>query len=163
VGLLADVAVKVGGLRVGGSFSWMSLAGLPRTPGGAVGWLDPGVDGEVAALLSADAPRSYALPGMAGVSRWAGSRVDGVLAAVAADAWSAPSVGLLAGVATGARFRGRGLAERLCAWVSGELVAARGRAALMVDDENAAAIGVYERIGYVRRRVMALSVGDPPG
>jgi predicted GNAT family acetyltransferase len=96
---------------------------------------------------------------MAGVSRWAGSRVDGVLAAVAADAWSAPSVGLLAGVATGARFRGRGLAERLCAWVSGELVAARGRAALMVDDENAAAIGVYERIGYVRRRVMALSAG----
>ncbi|MBF8189063.1 hypothetical protein ITP53_25675 [Nonomuraea sp. K274] len=40
-----------------------------------------------------------------------------------------------------------------CPWVSAELVAAHGRAALMVDDDNTAAIGVYERIGY--RRVMA--------
>ncbi|MEU7860816.1 GNAT family N-acetyltransferase [Nonomuraea sp. NPDC049141] len=67
----------------------------------------------------------------------------------------APSVGFLAEVATAARFRGRGLAERLCRWVSGELVAARGRAALMVDDGNLAAIRVYERIGYRRRAVMA--------
>lgn len=47
---------------------------------------------------------------------------------------------------------------RLCRWVSGELVAARGRAALMVDDGNLAAIGVYERIGYRRRAVMASQV-----
>lgn len=41
---------------------------------------------------------------------------------------------------------------RLCRWVSGELVA------LMVDDGNLAAIGVYERIGYRRRAVMASQV-----
>ncbi|MER7433016.1 GNAT family N-acetyltransferase, partial [Nonomuraea rubra] len=83
---------------------------------------------------------------------------DGVLAAVAAEAWPAPSVGLVAGVATRASLRGRGLAGLVCRWVSRELVAARGRAALMVDDGNAAAIRVYERIGYRRRRVLAAYV-----
>ncbi len=112
----------------------------------------------MAALLAAEAPDSYAVPGLEGVCRWAGVRVEGRLAAVAAEAWSAPTVGLLAGVATRARFRGRGLAERVCRWVSRELVAARGRAALMVDDDNAAAIRVYERIGFRRRRVLASRV-----
>ncbi|MEU8249712.1 GNAT family N-acetyltransferase [Nonomuraea sp. NPDC048916] len=123
-----------------------------------VGWLVPEDDAEVAALLAEAAPGSYAVPGGAGVRRWAGLRVEGRLAAVAADAWSAPSVGLLAGVATAAPFRGRGLAERVCRWVSGELVAAHGRVALMVDDDNPAAIGVYERIGYRRVRVLAARV-----
>ncbi|TDD42475.1 GNAT family N-acetyltransferase, partial [Nonomuraea terrae] len=58
-----------------------------------------------------------------------------------------------------ASFRGRGLAERVCRWVSAQLVAAHGRAALMVDDDNAAALAVYERIGYRRRPVMAAHVG----
>ncbi|TDC84726.1 GNAT family N-acetyltransferase [Nonomuraea deserti] len=122
---------------------------------GVVGWLDEGESARVAALLAAEAPSSYAVPGLAGVRRWAGVRVGGELAAVAADAWSAPTVGLLAGVATRARHRGRGLAGRVCRWVSRELVAVYGRAALMVDDDNPAAIRVYERLGYRRRRVAA--------
>jgi hypothetical protein len=143
-GALRESALRGGALGEGGS--------------GAVEWLGSGAEAEVAALLAADAPESYAVPGVAGVRRWAGLRVGGELAAVAAEAWSAPTVGLLAGVATGARFRGRGLAERVCRWVSRELVEACGRAALMVDDDNAAAITVYERIGYRRRRVLASHV-----
>ncbi|MEU0570986.1 GNAT family N-acetyltransferase [Nonomuraea sp. NPDC005983] len=169
-GLVAQVAAELDGVEVVGGFSWMSLGVLPApadetgdaagdgTGGGAVGWLGGEADAEVAALLAAGAPDSYAVPGAAGVSRWAGLRIGGSLAAVAADAWSAPSVGLLAGVATAAAFRGRGLAGRVCRWVSGELVAAHGRAALMVDDDNAAAIAVYERIGYRRRPVLACRV-----
>ncbi|GAA3595941.1 hypothetical protein GCM10022419_094030 [Nonomuraea rosea] len=157
-GLVRAVTAAVDGLAVSGEFSWMSLdgtvGGADRVPG-AVGWLDGGADAEIAALLAADAPDSYAAPGVAGVRRWAGLRVGGRLASVAADAWSAPTVGLLAGVATGARFRGRGLAERVCRWVSGELVQQYGRAALMVNDDNAAAIALYERIGYRRRRLLA--------
>ncbi|MFG1707395.1 GNAT family N-acetyltransferase [Nonomuraea sp. M3C6] len=157
--LVRAVTAKLDGVEAGGEFSWMSLDVVP--PGqreGGVGWLGGGDDGEVAALLAADAPESYAVPGVAGVRRWAGVRAGGSLAAVAAEAWSAPTVGLLAGVATGARFRGRGLAGQVCRWVSRELVAACGRAALMVDDHNGAAIAVYERIGYRRRRVMAARV-----
>ncbi|UBU18632.1 GNAT family N-acetyltransferase [Nonomuraea gerenzanensis] len=168
VELMRRVAAKVDGVREAAEFSWMSLSGavpaaVPAAgvewPGGEeVAWLDGGAAGEVARLLAADAPHSYAVPGSAGVRRWAGVRVDGVLAAVAADAWSAPSVGLVAGVATRAAWRGRGLAGVVCGWVSRELVAAHGRAALMVDDHNGAAIRVYERIGYRRRRVLATYV-----
>lgn len=162
VELVREVTAKLDGVEESGRFSWMSLDRRHLDGGGLddgeAGWLDRGAEDEVAALLAAGAPHSYAVPGVDGVSRWAGVRVDGVLAAVAADAWSAPSVGLLAGVATEARFRGRGLAGRVCRWVSRELVAAHGRAALMVDDTNAAAIGLYERIGYRRLRVLASHV-----
>ncbi|NUW38580.1 GNAT family N-acetyltransferase [Nonomuraea rhodomycinica] len=162
-GLMAEVAAKIDGLEVAGGFSWMSLPGGPgaagQAPAGdAVEWLGGDAEGEVSALLAEHAPTSYAVPGAPGVRRWAGTRVRGRLAAVAADAWSAPSVGLLAGVATAAPLRGRGLAERVCRWVSERLVAAHGRAALMVDDDNPAAIGVYERLGYRRMRVLATHV-----
>ncbi|MFI7442916.1 GNAT family N-acetyltransferase [Nonomuraea indica] len=169
-GLLAEVTAKIDGLEVSGGFSWMSLPGpwAGGAAGGAnppadgppedVGWLGPQDAEEVRALLAGHAPSSYAVPGGPGVRRWAGLRVAGRLAAVAADAWSAPSVGFLAGVATAAPLRGRGLAARVCAWVSRELVAEHGRAALMVDDDNPAAIGVYERLGYRRRRVLAVHV-----
>ncbi|QYC41923.1 FR47-like protein [Nonomuraea coxensis DSM 45129] len=157
-GLIRQVAGAVEELRAGPCFSWMSLTGLRHDGGGdGVGWLE-GADAEIAALLAADAPDAYAVPGDAGVLRWAGLRDGDRLAAVAADAWSAPDVGLLAGVATGSAYRGRGLAERVCRWVSGRLIDTYGRAALMVDDDNPAAIRVYERIGYRRRPVMTSRV-----
>ncbi|MBB5081416.1 GNAT family N-acetyltransferase [Nonomuraea endophytica] len=156
---LAEVSAKIDGMEVAGEFSWMSLHPEPSIPVPAdaleVAWLPGEASPEVTELLTDFAPESYAVPGAVGVTRWAGLRVEGRLAAVAADAWSAPDVGLLAGVATAGPFRGRGLGERVCRWVSRELVNAYGRAALMVDDDNGAALGVYTRIGYTRRRIAA--------
>ncbi|NUT43919.1 MAG: GNAT family N-acetyltransferase, partial [Thermoactinospora sp.] len=151
VELVADVVRKVDALDGPAGFSWMSLARpAAPVPGEGAGWLPASADEEVAALLTVHAPDSYAVPGGSGVRRWAGIREQGRLVAVAADAWSAPSVGLLAGVATDASVRGRGLAGRLCGWVAARLAEEYGRAALMVDDGNAAALRVYERIGFVR-------------
>lgn len=158
--LLRRLTLDVDGLKEGGAFSWMTLRETPARLPQDVAWLAVDDEPQVSALLAADAPSSYAVPGAPGVLRWAGTRVGTELVAVAAEAWPAPSVGFLAGVATSARLRGRGLAGRVCRWVSAQLVARYGRAALMVDDDNTAAIKVYERIGYRRRLVLACRV-DP--
>ncbi|TQS17225.1 GNAT family N-acetyltransferase [Microbispora hainanensis] len=159
-------------LELAGHFSWMGTEKLapPRPevtspevtsgqgtgPEGAASWLADTAAPEVTALLAAASPGSYAVPGLPRVRRWAGVRDgSGALLAVAADAWSAPTVGLLAGVATAEPARGRGLGERVCRFVAAALIAEHGRAALMVDDWNRAAIVVYERLGFARRRVAA--------
>ncbi|MFE3454065.1 GNAT family N-acetyltransferase [Nonomuraea sp. NPDC059194] len=156
--LMGEVIDRVEGVERTHGFSWMSLDQLPIGPSDGVSWLEGSFDGEITRLLAADAPTAFATPGLPGVARWAGARVDGALAAVAADAWSAPTVGFMAGVATAAAQRGRGLAGRVCRWLSGRLVAAHGRAALMVDDGNAAALGLYAALGYRRRPVAVAAV-----
>ena len=82
---------------------------------------------------------------------------------IAADAWSAPEVGFLAGVATHPVARGQGLSRQVCGFVTAELVKRHGRVGLMVDGDNAAAINLYERLGYTYRRVAAASAtrADP--
>ncbi|MET9344179.1 GNAT family N-acetyltransferase [Nonomuraea sp. NPDC003804] len=156
--LMRQVAERVPGLGRVGVFSWMSLEQVPIGPSDGVSWLEGRFEGQIGRLLAEHAPDSYAVPGGQGVARWAGVRVEGRLAAVAADAWSAPSVGFVAGVATAAPWRGAGLAGRVCRWVSGRLVAAHGRAALMVDDDNVAALRLYAGLGYRRRAVAACVV-----
>jgi GNAT superfamily N-acetyltransferase len=154
-------------LELAGHFSWMGTEKLapPRSqvtggevtgPEGAASWLADSAAPEVTALLAAANPSSYAVPGLPRVRRWAGVRDgSGALLAVAADAWPAPTVGLLAGVATAEPARGRGLGERVCRFVAAALIAEHGRVALMVDDWNRAAVVVYERLGFARRRVAA--------
>ncbi|MGI5488564.1 GNAT family N-acetyltransferase [Microtetraspora malaysiensis] len=161
--LVRAVSAGVEGLTEAVGFSWMVTRSAPPPQpvgGGEAGWLGPDADPEIAALLAGANPSSYAVPGIDRVSRWAGVRdAAGALVAVAADAWSAPTVGLMAGVATAAPARGRGLAEQVCRFVTRTLVAEHGRAALMVDDSNDSAIRLYERLGYARRRVAANRVG----
>jgi predicted GNAT family acetyltransferase len=121
---------------------------------GGPAWLDS--DAGIEALLTEAAPASYAWPGRPGVRRWAAATGDGgELLSVAADAWSAPEVGFLAGVATRPVARGKGLAYQVCAFVTAELAQRHGQAGLMVDGDNAAAIGVYRRLGYTYRHVAA--------
>jgi Predicted acetyltransferase len=130
--------------------------------GVTVRWLDPAEDPQVAELLKAASPSSWAWPGLPGVRRWAGAWQGGELVAVAADAWSAPTVGLIAGVATAPAHRGRRLAEAVCRFVATDLLAAHGRVALMVDADNRPAIRVYHRLGLVRRGIAAARLGDQP-
>ncbi|MFI7054881.1 GNAT family N-acetyltransferase [Streptosporangium canum] len=167
--LIVELGERLPGTGPARPFEWMDTGrdtgrDTDRDAGGAdpgrVGWLE-GADEEVGVLLAGASPSSWAVPGLPGVRRWAGLRAaDGELVATAADAWSCPQVGFVAGVATAAARRGRGYAQRVCRFAFAALAAEHGRVALMVDTDNRAAIGVYERLGMRGRPVAAATVGE---
>ncbi|MET9019835.1 GNAT family N-acetyltransferase [Actinopolymorpha sp. NPDC004070] len=170
--LVEAVAGQVPGLSLAGKgFGWMQTSRpspSPR-PDGA-GWLELGRSGlatTVTDLLAEAHPESYATPGVPGVRRWAGAWAETsegrTLAAVAADAWSAPEVGYVAGVGARSALRGRGYAAAAFGLVLDTLVAEHGRAGLMVETANTAAVGLYRRCGLSWRPLAAAAVDGAPG
>ncbi|MFG1818452.1 GNAT family N-acetyltransferase [Kribbella sp. NPDC049174] len=108
--LIRDLADYVPDLSLSAAFGWMDTAELPVVTTTAA-WLEG--DTGVEALLAESAPASYAWPGRSGVRRWAAAAGDsGELLSVAADAWSAPEIGFLAGVATHPVARGKACPAR---------------------------------------------------
>jgi GNAT superfamily N-acetyltransferase len=155
--LVRDLTAAVPNLDLVGTFGWMETA-LPPPVVGAASWLDEAAGPEIRALLDAAFPDSYARPGTPRVRRWAGARdARGDLVAVAADAWSAPEVGFLA---TAPAARGRGFGAAVCAHVLRAPVAEHGRAALMVDGWNGAAIRLYQRLGLTWHPLAAARIID---
>jgi len=165
--LVTAVAERVPDLSHYGSWGWMELNGPPRQASadhagqspdgrGDVRWLGRSWEGPVAELLDVAYPGSWVRPGMSAVRRWAGAfTADGDLAAVCADAWAAPEVGYVGGVAAHPRWRGRGYARAVLRFAVDALLAEHGRVALMVDSENSAAVTLYERCGFRWRTVAA--------
>ena len=175
--LVRELADRVPGMEFSAAFGWMetrtssthqsrseppshaqqsarTASGGGLVSDGGPAWLEG--DAGVVDLLTEASPASYAWPGRTGVRRWAALTGDGEkLLSIAADAWSAPEVGFLAGVATHPVARGKGLSRQVCGFVTAELVERHGRAALMVDADNPAAIAVYHRLGYTYRPVAA--------
>lgn len=153
--LLPDVVVWAG-------FGWMERTGrLPSAPG--VRWLREDELDQAEALLRKANPGTYVWPREAGSRRWAGAHVNGVLVAVGAEAWTAPDVGFLAGVATHPDFRRRGLSKAVCSFVVHELLAEHPACALMVDGDNDAAISAYRDLGFHYRGVTILLPSDVAG
>lgn len=168
--LVAELTRRLAGWQASAPFGWMNTpANRPRgnlTPAADGEWPQPvrwlGTEDmpEVNALLDRAFPDSRARPGVAGVRRWAGiNGPDGRLAAVAADAWSAPAMGFMSGVAVDGECRGRGLGGQVCAFVMADLVATHGRVALMVHGWNDQAIRLYERLGLAYQPIRAAWTG----
>lgn len=122
-------------------------------------WLDERQWALVAELIQEAYPRSYARPGLAGVRRWSGSfDEEGRLAAVTAEAWSASTIGYLAGVVTRPSARRRGHGAAAFGLALNTLVAEYGRAGLMVATDNHAARAMYEGRGLRWRELAAACV-----
>ncbi|HEY9292047.1 MAG TPA: GNAT family N-acetyltransferase [Microlunatus sp.] len=162
---LADMIELAGtkSLRVAGEFGWMDRSEPLADEVSDAHWLGPDDEDDVAELLAAGNPASYAQPGGAAVERWAGIRDDhGRLTAVAALAWSSPRVGFIAGVTVHPDVRGNGLSTKVCRLAAGEAIRERGAVALMVDEPNPAAVRTYVKLGLSYRPVAAAAVGDQP-
>ncbi|SED81216.1 Acetyltransferase (GNAT) family protein [Streptomyces sp. 3213] len=142
----------------GPGFLWMETAEKSAAVPEGVGWLDAVGEREAVTLFEESFPGSYARPGRPGARRWAGAydpEGDGGLLAVAGDAWSGVGCGFMAGVVTRAEARGRGLGVAVSRFVVDALVREYGRAALMVDADNSAAIAAYRRAGMRGREFAA--------
>ncbi|MFG2881713.1 GNAT family N-acetyltransferase [Streptomyces sp. NPDC048297] len=158
--LIRDLVTRVPALEFVDAFGWMQIDTATGRCGAAT-WLTASDRADIAALLDEAFPDSYARPGRSGVRRWAGARDEsGALLACAADAWSAPHVGFLAGVATAQQARGRGIGAGVCGFVLDSLVAEHGVAALIVDSWNTAAVHLYRGFGLSWRPAAAARVTD---
>lgn len=156
--LIRHVVTDVPGLEFVDAFGWMQTETATGSRG-AASWLAASDGDDITALLDDTFPSSYARPGRPGVHRWAGVRDEsGALLGCAADAWSAPDVGFLAGVATAEPARGRGVGAAVCSFVLDSLVARHGTAALIVDGWNAAAVRLYRGLGMSWRPLAAARV-----
>ncbi|MFG1810609.1 GNAT family N-acetyltransferase [Streptomyces sp. NPDC049040] len=161
-GLIDALVIAEPELRPTAGFGWMDRTGSAAVPpDGTAGWLPPDAAPGVTALLDEAFPDSYAYPGRPGADdRWAGILPpdgSGTPSAVAALAWCAPSVGLLAGIATAPAARGRGLGRQVCAFVLAEALDTHGTAALVVDDRNTPALRLYRSLGLAYRPLRAAS------
>jgi GNAT superfamily N-acetyltransferase len=137
------------------TFGWMTTTQAPRPGHGTARLASDGEHAAIGRILDDVFPDSLARPGLPGVTRWWVTTDTLGVAACAADAWSAPSVGLLAGVATATRAQGHGLGRSVTATALTALIHDHGTAALMVEAGNTAAQSLYRSLGMTYRPVRA--------
>jgi len=112
---------------------------------------------EMLALALLTKPGPFTLEALSLGDFW-GISIDGRLAAMAGERMKQPGYSELSGVCTHPDFRGAGLARLLSVFVAGR-IAARGEIAyLHAYDSNAAAIRLYESIGFRLRSMMNMAM-----
>jgi ribosomal protein S18 acetylase RimI-like enzyme len=163
--LMSELLARISWLEPRGCFGWMD--GIRRPQHRAVHkarWLSRQEWHAADRVLNMAYPDSFARPGLPGVSRWAGiCDESGRLTSIAADAWSAPGLGFVAGLAVVPAARGTGQGRDVCAFVLSSLIASHGRVAMMVRDWNEAAIAMYAGLGLTYRQQQVLGVRSVPG
>ena len=129
---------------------------------------DEGPFDDVQALGDADAPEMLALARLTEpgpflerthtMGRFVGFRIEGRLAAMAGERMHVPGYTEVSGVCTHPDFRGRGLARRLSTAVAVGIEARGERSFLHAWRSNAAAIALYESLGFAFRTEVNVAV-----
>jgi ribosomal protein S18 acetylase RimI-like enzyme len=123
-------------------------------------------------MTSADFPEMVALASLtepgpfrnhtANLGGFVGIRVDGRLAAMAGQRLAPTGFAEVSAVCTHPDFRGRGYAQALVAAVTRN-IHSDGRMPFLTSFEvNAAAIRIYQQVGFLHRRAFQLAVLKPP-
>jgi ribosomal protein S18 acetylase RimI-like enzyme len=154
--LAHTVLARVPSLQLVAEFGWMETKSINPAASDGAGWLGAKELPEAAALIERVYPAAYVHPGESPDHRWAGMRDEtGQLAAVVSDACTGGGVGFISGLVTDPRLRGRGYGRAVTSFVAGELLSTYGRVALMVDNNNQAALRLYRAMGFVGETVAA--------
>jgi hypothetical protein len=158
--LMTSLLARISWLEPRGFFGWMDGISRPRRrPVHQARWLSRQEWDAADRVLRLADPESFARPGGPGVRRWAGIEdAAGSLTSIAADAWSTPGLGFVAGHAVVPAARGVGQGHDVCAFVLDSLLAAHGRAAMMARDWTDAAISKYAELGLTYRHQQVLGV-----
>jgi len=157
-GLIATLCERIPMLTLTPGFGWMHTTRAPETDSRVRRALDHEL-AAVSRLLELAFPASLATPGQRGVHGWWVIPDGEEVMACAADAWSTPGAGLLAGVASAPCVRGQGLGRAVAATVLAHLVTVYGSACLMVESDNDAARGIYSSLGMSYRPLLAATCG----
>ncbi|MEP7054506.1 MAG: GNAT family N-acetyltransferase [Actinomycetota bacterium] len=127
-------------------FRWTQTR--PPAPTLAGSWLPKSADAEVEAMLALSFPDASARPGNRHARRWAGIRdADGALIACAADCTES-DIGFMASVASDVRLRRSGLGQAMTTWMTHALLDEHPIVALWQYSDNAAASGLYDKLGF---------------
>jgi ribosomal protein S18 acetylase RimI-like enzyme len=158
--LMTALLARISSLEPRGLFGWMDCIRRPSCrPVHQARWLARQEWRAADRVLSVAYPKSFARPGVPGVSRWAGITDDGgSLTSIAADAWSAPGLGFVAGLAVVPEARRTGQGRAVSAFVLNSLMAVHGRVAMMVQDSDEAGIAMYAGLGLTYRHQQMLGV-----
>lgn len=158
--LMTALLASITWLEPQGYFGWMDCIRRPTCrPAHQARWLSRQEWRAADQLLSVAYPKSFARPGIPGVSRWAGiTDLAGSLTSIAADAWSSPGLGFVAGLAVVPEARRTGQGRDVTAFVLNSLMAVHGRVAMMVQNSGRTSIARYAELGLTYRHQQMLAV-----
>jgi ribosomal protein S18 acetylase RimI-like enzyme len=162
--LMIALLASISSLEPRGFFGWMDCIRRPVCqPVHNARWLSRQEWRAADQVLSVAYPKSLARPGVPGVSRWAGIAADdGSLTSIAADAWSAPGLGFMAGLAVVPEARRTGQGRAVSGFVLNSLMAVHGRVAMMVRRSDEAGIAMYAELGltYCHQQMLGVRSGS---
>lgn len=158
--LMTSLLARITWLEPRGFFGWMDFIRRPSCrPVHQARWLSRQEWSAANQLLNVAYPKSFARPGVPGVTRWAGiTDLAGSLTGIAADAWSSPGLGFVAGLAVVPEARRTGQGRDVSTFVLKSLMAVHGRVAMMVQNSGETAIARYGEFGLTYRNQQVLGV-----